>query len=437
MIFLSVCIVIASYVILVDPSNSSYWDPSSDILSQIENSQELPLDTIKIISKYENLDISIYKRFDRQEKIFYFKSPKKNYLYDSIVNNGYIRINEHTLREFDTLFMASRVDRVKSKNNVDYTVIIEKFYREESTYILLLVIALFLLSSTGILLSTLIGSKLSKRMLRPIKNMTETVNDISVNHLSTRLDINKSHDELRELSITFNNMLDRLERDYEKQNQFVSDASHELRTPISVIQGYASLLDRWGKDDKEVLDESIDALRSESQNMKDLVEQLLFLARSDKGTQVVNKSLFSLSELCEEIVKETKLIDKDHDILLENNNNISLYGDRKLIKQAVRIFVDNSIKFTQNKGYIKVQLYKENKNTVLAIEDNGIGIPKEDIPHIFDRFYRSDKSRTKETGGTGLGLSICRWILNEHYATIRVYSVVDIGTKILIYFPEK
>ncbi len=299
------------------------------------------------------------------------------------------------------------------------------------------VIASIILISDIVLLAMMlpIGSRVSKRLLLPVKKMTETVKNISVKDLNTRLDVRGSKDELKDLAKTFNDMLDRLQRSYELQNQFVSDASHELRTPIAVIQGYANLLDRWGKEDKAVLEESIAAIKSESESMKRLVEQLLFLARSDKYTQKVEMADFKINELIDEVVKETKIIDTTHQILNQYNEALIIYGDRGLLKEALRIFIDNSIKYTEAAGVIKINSYSKNKKLVLEIEDTGVGISKEELPYIFDRFYRADKSRTKETGGTGLGLSIAKWIVLKHMGTIEVQSKLGWGTKICIMLP--
>jgi two-component system, OmpR family, sensor histidine kinase ArlS len=301
------------------------------------------------------------------------------------------------------------------------------------------IIALIILASDIVLLSIMlpIGSRVSKRLLLPVKKMTETVKSISAKDMNTRLDVSGSKDELKDLSKTFNNMLDRLQRSYELQNQFVSDASHELRTPIAVIQGYANLLDRWGKEDKAVLEESIAAIKSESESMKRLVEQLLFLARSDKHTQKIEMTHFKVNELIDEVVKETKIIDYKHEILNQYNEYITINGDRNLLKEALRVFIDNSIKYTCESGVIKINSYSKNKNLIIEIEDTGSGISKEDLPHIFDRFYRADKSRTKESGGTGLGLSIAKWIVLNHAGTIEVQSKLGYGTKISILLPLK
>lgn len=287
----------------------------------------------------------------------------------------------------------------------------------------------------GLIVIIIIGSRASKKFLSPVYTMTETVKEISISALDKRLDVRGSKNELKDLAKTFNDMLDRIQLSVEQQNQFVSDASHELRTPISVIQGYANLLDRWGKDDKEILDESIEAIKSESENMKALIEKLLFLARGDKNTQKVEKQNFMLNELIDEILKETKMIDTKHNIQGDHNDVLEISADKKLIKEALRIFIDNSIKYTPEGEIIRLDSYKKDNSAVITVSDSGMGISSEDLPHIFDRFYRADKSRTKTSGGTGLGLTIAKWIVGKHSGEIQVWSKVDIGTIIKITLP--
>lgn len=286
----------------------------------------------------------------------------------------------------------------------------------------------------GLFIMISIGVKVAQKVLYPIERMTEDIKDISSNSLDNRLNVSTAKDELKDLSIAFNGMLDELHEMYDKQSMFVSDASHELRTPIAVIQGYASMLDRWGKEDPEVLAESLQAIRVESENMKELIEKLLFLARADKNRIVLDKAFFDIHELMSEIIKETEMIAPQHSIINRLDFTGQLFGDQNSIKQALRVFMDNAIKYTPKQGEISILLYKKENNVIIGIVDTGIGIPKEDIPHIFDRFYRADKSRTKETGGNGLGLSIAKWILDQHHCTVDVQSAQDVGTRIEITF---
>jgi len=301
----------------------------------------------------------------------------------------------------------------------------------------LIVIAILLLivDILFIIVVLFFGSRASKKTLKPIQTMTNIVENITIKELDTRLDIRGSQDELKDLARTFNNMLDRIEQSYEQQNQFVSDASHELRTPISVIQGYVNMLDRWGKEDKSVLDESISAIKTEAESMKSLIEKLLFLARGDKNTQKIEKEKFYINELIDEIIKETRIIDDKHEIKNVKNDVSTINADRKLLKEALRVFIDNSIKYTPEEGTITINSVFLNNGVLISIEDTGMGISKEDLPHIFDRFYRADKSRTKQTGGTGLGLAIAKWIIFKHQGTINVQSKINVGTKVEIILP--
>ncbi len=311
--------------------------------------------------------------------------------------------------------------------------------QKEITTLVIILLVLLVISILQLLDVILSGSKSSKKILRPIEVMTRTVENITVNELNTRLDISGSQDELKDLARTFNGMLDGIQQSYEKQNQFVSDASHELRTPIAVIQGYTDLLHRWGKEDENILDESLVAIKEESNNMKDLVEKLLFLARGDKETQKVEKKDFYLNDLIDVIIKETKMIDDAHEIISSDNAKVLIHADPRLIKESLRIFIDNSIKYTPSGGSITIESTLKENEIQISIEDTGIGIGQKDLPHIFSRFYRVDKSRTKGidgAGGTGLGLAIASWIIQMHNGKIRVESQIDVGTKIIINLPN-
>lgn len=271
-----------------------------------------------------------------------------------------------------------------------------------------------------------------RRFFEPIKEMTQTVKHISERNLNLRLNVSGSKNELKELALTFNEMMNRIESHYNRQRQFVSDASHELRTPIAVIQGYAVMLDRWGKNDPEVLQESIEAIKNESENMKELIEKLLFLARHDKDTFVFEKEEFSLTEMLSEIARETQIIDNSHELKLNMNKEVSVYADRNRIKQALRVFIDNSIKYTPSGGEIIISLREDGYEIVIGIKDNGIGMSEEELKYVFDRFYRSDQSRTKEKGGHGLGLAIAKIIILGHGGKIKVKSKVGEGSEFFI-----
>lgn len=329
---------------------------------------------------------------------------------------------------FTTVFLLMSAGIILSFNHF-----IEQYPPEDYIYLLGTILGVF--NAAGLIVIIFVGSRASRRLLSPIKKMTMAVREISYNNLDRRLDVGGSKNELKDLAKTFNEMLDRIQESVEQQTRFVSDASHELRTPISVIQGYTNLLARWGKDDRKVLEESIAALQSEAEAMNHLIEELLFLAREGSGRLKISKEQFNLNEMVDEVVFETKLIDSGHQIITEKNEEVFVNADRKLLKEAVRILVDNSVKYTPEEGTIKINCYQKKKKAVISVEDTGIGISKEDLPHIFTRFYRADRSRTKERGGTGLGLAIAKLIIDNHQGKINVWSELNEGTIFRIELP--
>ncbi|MDX9917604.1 MAG: ATP-binding protein [Gudongella sp.] len=265
-----------------------------------------------------------------------------------------------------------------------------------------------------------------------IKDLAGAISNIDAQKLDSGIDLDSSQEELKDLAFAINDMLNRINSSYKSQIRFVSDASHELRTPISVIQGYVNLLDRWGKKDEKTMQESIDAIKDETQSMKDLVEQLLFLARGDNETIQLHKEVFDVCDIVERIVNETEMIDPNHAFKIQMEKPAYIEADKQLIKQAVRILVDNSIKYSPDGETISLKVSKVDEKVHIIVQDSGIGIAPEDVSKIFDRFYRSDESRARKTGGSGLGLSIARWIIERHDAHFEVVSRVDLGTRITI-----
>lgn len=297
-----------------------------------------------------------------------------------------------------------------------------------------LAVILLVVMSLSFILFLLIGRLATRSFLISLKEMNKTIKSIDNHKLDNRLNISGTQDELKDLAKTFNSMMDKLETFINHQKQFVSDASHELRTPIAVIQGYANLLIRWGKDDPVILEESLESIKQETDNMKQLVEKLLFLARTDKQTQAIEKKLLNLSELAHEVLKQTTFIDDTHDLKSSISSDIMILGDPNLTKELLRIFIDNAIKYTPPEGTIEVIVQASGQNVILAIRDTGIGISQEHIPHIFERFYRVDESRSNQQGSSGLGLSIAKWIVDVHDAQIYVTSEPHKGTEFIIFY---
>ncbi|WP_110953804.1 sensor histidine kinase [Anaerosinus massiliensis] len=284
----------------------------------------------------------------------------------------------------------------------------------------------------GLLIAILSGTFISRKILHPLRNITATAQEIQVDDLGKRIPVSHSGDEFDELAKTFNHMLTRLQTGFKQQQRFVADASHELRTPITVISGYVNMLDRWGKQEPQVLEEGLDAIKSEAANMNNLIEKLLYLARADQGKQHLQKTELEFAPFLENIFQETRMIASQHRVILAANAPVIITADESSIKQMLRIFIENSIKYTPPGGTITLASQQNGQFLEITIADTGIGIPYEDQPKIFDRFYRVDKSRSKTTGGNGLGLSIARWIADQHDCHIIVTSTPNKGTSITL-----
>ena len=292
-----------------------------------------------------------------------------------------------------------------------------------------------------------------RRFLSPIDDIAQVTESIS----ASGLDESKFHtleaaiDHLNEnatderlqlgdadlagLETAVNNLILRMQKTYRQQVRFVDDASHELRTPIAVIAGYADMLERWGRSDPQVLDESIHAIRTETEHMKKLVEQLLFLARGDAGRQTLERQELDLCALMREVWEESRMIDPGHDYILKAEGSLPYLGDGALLKQAVRVLVDNAAKYSPAQSRITLRAYAEGDKLCLDVQDNGIGVSAQDAERMFHRFYRADRARNSETGGSGLGLSIAEWIVQRHGGSFRVKSREELGTCVTIELP--
>ncbi|MGM9581506.1 MAG: sensor histidine kinase [Anaerovibrio sp.] len=293
----------------------------------------------------------------------------------------------------------------------------------------------------GLVLALFLGYFVSQRLLQPIRSMTDTVKSIEVSDLGTRLEVSSIKDELSELAVTFNRMLERIQQGFDQQQRFVSDASHELRTPVTVIKGYADMLSRWGRHDEETLQEGLDAIGSEAENMQKLIEKLLFLARADQKRQILHREPLELHVLVEDVFRKMQLTAADHQLQLLANEPALVLADKVTMRQMLRIFLENAVKYTPAGGVIRLsssRCHEDEGYIELVIEDTGIGIAREEQEKIFQRFYRADSSRTREVGqpgGTGLGLSIAKWIADQHEIKIRVASQPGAGTRFTLLIP--
>ncbi|GHU63033.1 hypothetical protein AGMMS49983_05620 [Clostridia bacterium] len=269
-----------------------------------------------------------------------------------------------------------------------------------------------------------------------LRRMAESLRSVDARDMETHLSAQAVSPELVPLATAIDEMLARLEASYVAQAKFVSDASHELRTPIAVIQGYANMLSRWGSEDPDTLLESIEAIRGEAESMRLLVNQLLFLARGDNDTLQFEMVRIDLVPILEEVLREEMMIDDMHEIEADLPEvPVCVRGDAALIKQLVRILCDNSVKYTPEGAGISLSLHVEYGSALIVVSDEGPGIAPEVLPHVFERFVRADEARTRNTGGSGLGLSIALQIAEHHGGRIEVFSREGLGSRFTVVLP--
>ena len=346
-------------------------------------------------------------QFYTQEKIERIEYEGKHYAFKTI----------------PIILQNGEVANLQVYNSIQMTV-------EDLAVLRLVLIIVTIIALIPVVLSSRI---LSNLITKPIISLIETMTDIRKSGQFKRIELEEgSKDELYEMRETFNHMIDLLETNFEKQDQFVANASHELRTPLTIIESYSSLLKRRGLNEPDLFHESIEAIHSESIRMKNMIEQLLLLAKHDAEWKI-QKEVIDLGTHVTETVKAFKsAYHRDIQLRISEENIMTLADEQKL-KQLTYIILDNARKYSEEE--ITVEVGTKNKHAYIRISDKGIGIPKEDLPKIFDRFFRVDKARSRKMGGSGLGLSLARDIAQAINAVMSLDSLEGIGTTVTIELP--
>ena len=280
------------------------------------------------------------------------------------------------------------------------------------------------------------GYWLMRRSLQPVNEITERAEGITSTNLSERLPVIRTGDELERLSAALNRMIARLEDAFQHINRFSADASHELRTPLTILQ-----LELEGIVHNHRLSESLEdqigSALEETHRMYRIVESLLTISRLDAGDAKLDRLHLDLSALATSTAAEMRVLAQEKAIALRTTTEDRVYveGDRTRLQQVVANLIDNAIKYTQECGTVEASVHRESGKAVLQVSDNGAGIPAEAVPHVFERFYRVDKARSRASGGAGLGLSIAKAICAAHGAEISVSSREGRGTCFRVVFP--
>ena len=295
-------------------------------------------------------------------------------------------------------------------------------------------------SAAGLLVSVAVGSWMSGRALRPIDDVTRTARSIvEAQDLSRRLDDTGPQDEVGRLATTINRMLERIDGLFRSQQRFIADVSHELRTPLTTVRGYLGLLRRSeARHDLDAQAEILDTVESEVARMSRLAADLLLLAQAEAGIELA-KVPVELDTLILDVYRQAKALSGAAGLGLGNEDQIVVRGDPDRLRQLLLNLIDNALKYTPADGQVTVSLTREKQDgrewALVEVADSGIGIPPEDLPHVFERFYRVDKARSRDQGGTGLGLAIARWIVVSHGGRIAVESAPGQGSVFRFWLP--
>jgi heavy metal sensor kinase len=288
-----------------------------------------------------------------------------------------------------------------------------------------------------LVLASLGGYWMSRRALGPVDEITRAAQTISAQDLGQRLVVPRTSDELERLATTLNEMLARLEAAFQRITQFTADASHELRTPVSVMRTSAEIALRKPRTDAQYR-ETLSQILRESERVSQLIEQLLALARADAGSGALPMIRTDLTAILKHVCQQAKFLSNEKQLAFSqelSGDKCWVQGDVSSLERLFMILLDNAVKYTPTGGHVGVRAWSEEGFAKVEFHDSGIGIAAGDLPHIFDRFFRADRARSPESGGTGLGLAIARWIVHAHRGEIHVQSEPSKGSSFQVKLP--
>ncbi|SCT05892.1 HAMP domain-containing sensor histidine kinase [Staphylococcus caeli] len=343
------------------------------------------------------------------------------------LNHIAIRNNQNT----EYLIITDQIDSPKFHG---YSVIVHSLDDYNALVSSLYFIAL-IFGIIATFITAIISYFFSSQITKPLILMSNKMQQIRRDGFQEKVELTTNYEETDNLIVTFNEMMFQLEESFNQQRQFVEDASHELRTPLQIIQGHLNLINRWGKKDAAILEESLDISLEEMARITKLVEELLLLTKDNNNSRAGDIENVDINAEITSRIKSLKQLHNDYTFEFDAcPKPLNIKIDRYQLEQVLIIFIDNAMKYDQINKYIHIQTNLRNKQISIEITDHGVGIPKEDIDFIFDRFYRVDKSRSRKLGGNGLGLSIAKKIIELNHGTIHVESEVGKYTTFKITF---
>jgi heavy metal sensor kinase len=284
-------------------------------------------------------------------------------------------------------------------------------------------------------LAVLFGLFLAGRALQPMESVIRTARELSAGDLSRRIALLGPNDEIKRLADTFDAMLARLETAFRSQQSFVADASHELRTPLTILQGHADLVLSDPEASPEEFQRAMAVVSAEARRLSRIVESLLTLARADAGSLTVAAEPVDLAGIAQETLSRLRPLAGPRTLAYDGPSELIAAGDPDWLRQLLLNLIENAIHHTGPDGEVRIIARGRGARVLLEVWDDGCGIAPQHLPHVFDRFYRVDKSRSRAHGGAGLGLAIARWIVEQHRGTIALISRPGAGTTVRVTLP--
>lgn len=369
------------------------------------------------------------------KKEIVFKSRKNQLDAKHLKNKREVRVM--SANSFDGLVGQAPIYAGQSHKLLGYVQVTNSMSEYKSAlnrFILILIVLVI----SAMFVASIFSYVLADILLKPIIGLNQTMRAVREDPQSDeRVTVTRRNDELSDLSELFNDMLDQMQRYIDQQQQFVGDVSHELRTPVAVIQGHIELLQRWGKDDPEVLDESLTAAMQETKRMQSLVTEMLDLTRAEQIEITMNHETSDVKEVVNQVFNDFKMIHPDFTFILDDDVRGHAYSQiyRNHLEQVLIILLDNAVKYSVKRKEIHLSLSSSGHVAQIAVQDFGEGISQENMDRVFNRFYRVDKARSRNKGGNGLGLSIAKRLVEAYHGKIGIESALGHGSIFQIELP--
>lgn len=430
LLFLNVLIYQLSSKMIINIKKDTFYTNKEFFLENIKDLEEK-----NIVMSKKKLEVEINK----------VRSHSRDF-YISILNPNGIEVGEIPRDVSLDLKQSNKVLLLEGENHEEYFYLNEVRQYNGSDYIFqyllitdyeeyfkVLMQVLIIIELLSIFIAIFLGIRIGNKVIRPINRISDMTEKITSENLDQRLPIGDQPDEISRLSKLINTMFERLDQSFDDQKNFVSNISHELRTPIAVMKGYLDLYRKVGPDNKELLEEAMTAIEEENESMNRMIEKLLFMARKDIEKFKLSIDIIDIENLFKKLKNDYSSIEESGGLKTFVEAGSSLKCDQDILIQILRALIDNAIKYGESKG-IELGYYESSTESIIYVKDYGNGIDSDEIDKIFDRFYRGDKSRNRDNGSVGLGLSIVKKLTELHGCEVNVKSKIGKGTTFEIIF---